>query len=961
MENVAYYHEISTFYTLKSALLPNNPKRIFAVDNTRPGAVKGSKRFLRSSPRNMYNYLKLMKKLPAYEMIIAENGFNTRLYLDVEIDRVQDAAILDELRVSELEREFDVHNYRGVVTSPFLEADALLLLATLRHTLIKFVKGFFGLVIVENDILVLQACSQDKLSFHITIPSITFHSHNTSMVFTVWEYSRRLYDWLYKQVKREALNGRKKSLFLRYNCSLFISIRAMKAHQSHARSWGPIDIAPYSKNQAFRMAGCGKGDAINYARKCLRPAEVRPLVQDLQPTVDFEELFPNYASWCRYLVRGGEDDRIYYVTPANFPYPTALRAYATQNDPYVRPCSVKDTYIRAIPHEEGKAIPDPRKWFKYDASNHAKTTMMMDDVSIWKAEDGQEYCMADLLPGMYVYHDSCEDPIGRPSALVGLSYKESTPMIHCFMCSKTIFMEFTYKEVYVGFLPTERKRLPDDVKYLNQNPEELDVQFDTYHKWLVIDAGTGTGKTQQIDMYLRTLPEDTRIVSINSRTGNFFVSNINIIALALSLGRRLRLTSYKDYGDDGIPSRLSCTLDHLVCLRDLKYDVVILDENGMTMDHTVSTTIAPRIGLVLNVLKSLLVNAKKVILSQHLMLEVEALFFTELAGEDLYGDNVLRVKVDSKLNLHPIRRLKTEGTFLYELTTWFSKLYDADTKTLKRTDEGAGPMLILTTRKETCKVLAKYLQRLTDAPDRIKYITAETQGNAWNKAFMEDPNSDMVAGKSLHMLMLQDECDVMIMTHCAPAGLSVCRHFTMLFLYFPRTTYMVFRSEYQFSRRLRIRDDLFSHIYAWIEDGPTIRKVAHEASISTALGRYNTEGSFVTETTVPVFTNLLTSQRDNYNRHHVLWLLFYDQHDGLIDVYTSPSYDENPDEYEREVIQYSKDFYDIAKTYLKGISKFFIPENLADAIAMHDAGRLIEQEEGLMTAEKVEAFFISNA
>lgn len=52
-----------------------------------------------------------------------------------------------------------------------------------------------------------------------------------------------------------------------------------------------------------------------------------------------------------------------------------------------------------------------------------------------------------------------------------------------------------------------------------------------------------------------------------------------------------------------------------------------------------------------------------------------------------------------------------------------------------------------------------------------------------------------------------------------PAGISIESHFTTGFYIFPNMGFITFNEEFQFARRLRIRDGLWPTVYGYIEKG----------------------------------------------------------------------------------------------------------------------------------------------
>jgi hypothetical protein len=170
---------------------------------------------------------------------------------------------------------------------------------------------------------------------------------------------------------------------------------------------------------------------------------------------------------------------------------------------------------------------------------------------------------------------------------------------------------------------------------------------------VIIDAPTGAGKTELMSSFIQTNPDYTYL-AVYSRT-----------AMCRTARTRFNFDFYKENEDGWQSKKLVCTLDHLSTRRagncyinklGVKYDVLILDECGMTKDHTISNTITPRIHSVLTTLRELLEGAKIVFLVQHQLTLTDVTFFMSFCGDDIYNNEVTkRYYVDAPLILHPIR------------------------------------------------------------------------------------------------------------------------------------------------------------------------------------------------------------------------------------------------------------------------------------------------------------------
>jgi hypothetical protein len=125
------------------------------------------------------------------------------------------------------------------------------------------------------------------------------------------------------------------------------------------------------------------------------------------------------------------------------------------------------------------------------------------------------------------------------------------------------------------------------------------------------------------------------------------------------------------------------------------------------------------------------------------------------------------------------------------------------------------PMIVFCTTDTHVRVFADHFRDLgrkiapnTDAHMRITQLCANNQNTSWDKAFFEDPNNPAI----LH-------ADVLLFTHCVPAGISLECHYTAAVYLFPNTGCLKHRNEFQFGRRLRWRYDLWPYITGYMDKG----------------------------------------------------------------------------------------------------------------------------------------------
>lgn len=683
---------------------------------------------------------------------------------------------------------------------------------------------------------------------------------------------------------------------------------------------GCVDSAPYSENQLFRMPGSGKMG--KHPLRLVRGPFVDEVFVFGDTSFDFNASYPDIREWMALLVEGGTDMVVdpLCVSPGNYPWPTARAKYFRMN--LNGRCDANPAYRLAMEAGISAAEFTTRERASRNFTS-CGNNMIADDKFVWKTESGRDVCFGDLKPGEYVYHAVCEGVEGTPSACVCVS-KDEMLLVYCFNCQMSTFCLPSYNPAKVQF-PTKMKLAPGQ-KYLNEEGFPLNVDLAAGPKWIVLDAPTGSGKTELLKSYLAT-NRDVSVCSINPR-----------IAMARTGSQRLGLDLYSELTEPS--TRLSCTLDYLVfCGSGYdEYDVVVLDEAGMTKDHTVSHTISQRIGTVLNNLTRLLKHAKKVIIMQHQLLESDVAFFQGLVGDDMYDPRITKLLcLDAPLKLHPIRVSSNFDVTLAHILLRFKDCPRVGGR-LKE------PMLILTTSVAVARAVTAMLREATDeaSAKRIYCLVGDTQNTEFNKEFMLDPNSDVI----------EELCDVMVMTHCSPAGLSIVRHFTVLCILFG-LGHVTHRVEYQFSRRLRVRPGLFPYIIAFIEKGysnranPDAALIKQRLQIGLDMAQSSGHNREVNENLIGVLSENTAERIDTMNRHYWLWQLLYSENGGSFS--------------DLETIELG-DVKDVFRSHVKSASKGIIrhlsfanePEADARIRDGHDLADIIREEMECLAASTKE-------
>lgn len=592
-----------TFYKLEQAkeYARENSVGIWAED-----LENGKKKFLVASFLRILEHCNWKMKPSVYELI--HEGSPTRLYFDIEIhqykhEALNDTVILRNLDLLHLDSSLkDEYSYNAMLE--ISEEFCLYFKCFFITALKKYVERTLATTVQDNDITILSACRKSKLSFHIICPSLIFDRHNTSMAFYVEDFAHCFLNTVKEEFLNPSVDIAQKGYLLRTLC----------LNQGKAFA---IDLAPYGRNQQFRMFGCGK----------VGKAPLQIITDEnshLLPPDNFHWNFLNMwkaltqndknSIFAQYRVQLDLEQIPIHISPGNSTRSSALRYYKQYNVGLTLECHFKGQRCETLYTKKGNHDRcDVRSMNDINRGSRVGNTDIFEvpnNEPIFN-EFGYRVRIDDLEDGDSVFCYRCEiiadDPFGDSSAKI--IKKDDTWIVYCFNCQEKIMKvtkTFEFLPIVVNDT-TERITLHD--RYLNQGT--LDVSFGDSYRLFAIDAPTGSGKSYMLRQW------------INS--GEMFFSKIVFIyskqGLCRAMASYFQIPCYLDFNfHDWLhpPDKFVICLNSIIKLScPFQTDAIVLDEGGLTRKDTTATTIIPKLMDVLKTMLSLCTVTSKVILTQH--------------------------------------------------------------------------------------------------------------------------------------------------------------------------------------------------------------------------------------------------------------------------------------------------------------------------------------------------------
>jgi hypothetical protein len=153
------------------------------------------------------------------------------------------------------------------------------------------------------EVLKLSSSSSRKLSLHLIVPAVSFSLHNVDMVFFVWELVNRMKCMIEDILATATAADRE---------NYWILFRALGLHKRRGIRGFVVDLAPYTRNQCFRLPGNCKRGKRNALSKTLFMAEG----QD----ANFRTLFTDFNEWRSYIVKQCSTSRALTISPGKYTF-----------------------------------------------------------------------------------------------------------------------------------------------------------------------------------------------------------------------------------------------------------------------------------------------------------------------------------------------------------------------------------------------------------------------------------------------------------------------------------------------------------------------------------------------------------------------------------------------------------------------------------------------------------------
>lgn len=269
---------------IKAVQVSNTSLYVFAVDHQ----VKDCKfkKYLVGSLSELHVYISHFD-VSAYEVITKPNVF---LYLDIEIAncfRMDGGSMrnaLDNclrstasgLQGSSCSYILDIHEdlcniYETLANRPLDDAEMGMIGELLCKIMKTYIEKVFGIPALSQVIDIYSACRPEKLSFHFISRyyfvcfikrDVIFDYNHTSMVFFVFEfiqfYRTTVWNHLLHNIRMDDENMTLMSECRPLLAALNLKEALVQQLDPMQNFLTPVDLAPYSRNQCFRLLGCGK-------------------------------------------------------------------------------------------------------------------------------------------------------------------------------------------------------------------------------------------------------------------------------------------------------------------------------------------------------------------------------------------------------------------------------------------------------------------------------------------------------------------------------------------------------------------------------------------------------------------------------------------------------------------------------------------------------------------------------
>lgn len=359
------------------------------------------------------------------------------------------------------------------------------------------------------------------------------------------------------------------------------------------------------------------------------------------------------------------------------------------------------------------------------------------------------------------------------------------PLFHSYLVGELARLEKIYEGRRRSFstieIPTQiqESRYLENVNFV-RTPEVRNITF--------LHSGLGSGKTQQIRGFIKSLPADSRILYVTPR-----------MSLSTAVAQDMGITDYQDilktwkYSES---HNLSIVINSIFHVAKESYDVVILDESEQILRQITSSLIKDK-KLVMTALETLLRRANTVILADAHISDISVGFMsrvmTGVECDTLMVTNhfaarqgrVMNVYQSDKECFQTLMNTLKKGKKVYIATNTLKSSYSFDEAIRSLADVDA---------------LDKGLQKIISTK-RVKIINGDNSQSFENRAFMRDFNKSV------------QDVDILIASPSITSGVSnFTPHFDAVFGFF-RSGYGLNSPQDCAQQLARIRYETECHVF----------------------------------------------------------------------------------------------------------------------------------------------------
>lgn len=798
------------------------------------------KRFLVALNREIYQYCTIQEQPSVYEVVFDENP--CALYMDIDVDVREIQITTDTLKelfpTYELYDKHDniVNEYLTTMNSEIDEEEPGLATRIIRKSLYLHLRLSLGVTIDAESIKIFSACRTSKLSFHVLCRDVIFTENSISCAAYVYEFSKyfqhKCFEIYYDLLTKGIFNPLRRCL-----------CRLLGIHRSS------IDMSVYSRVRQFRLLGNAKrGKSPLISSSPTVGYDPEWTFRNIVPTLDE---FQSSLIFSRDMIELNQ----LFVQPASI-LKTARKRFLEK---YQR--AVADDYIAEYRYvATGKSAPersetDITRFFQPRDIQNSK--IADDDENIY-GEDMVGRPFRTYEEGDVVYDPHCEvinnRPSGSPSACIIKSYDENNGL-YCFNCNTLTWSLSTWDPQFLSESAKPNELLNNSIKKINLG-KHVDINLDEGPKYCFVDAPPDTGKTELVKSYI-TKHQRKSVLCISFR-----------ISLTNYLANRLNIRSYQV---EGIwkecyeeRERIAVCIDSLIHIPIIdRYDIIVLDEAGLTRLHTTSTTMTGRVQQVYQQLERLLIQSEKVILLQHQLTQRDVQFYTSFEGIDADDEQYVRRWILARpLTLMPMRYSTHLSEVVAGMISFYRANYDYEREIMRT------PFVVFCNSITLCQILHVVLRSYsssTIAKSRIRGIWSTNQKYKWQKNFLNDPN------------LFASEADILLVTSVIQAGHSFDHYFVTGFDILCRGI-LTHRQELQFTSRLRVstRSDLHTCRYAYIQKSKSNSQLVLRKKIEHDLSKIGASApSDYLALYYSTCADIASERADTFNRHLWLWKKTY--------------------------------------------------------------------------------------